>query len=284
MRHAVKFCVLATAISLQSFAPSVLAVEVQQRPLTRPQQQAAPAPARTPAPVINPAISAAPTSAINPAWDMFQQIEGLQNQVARLQGQLEEQQMLIERMQSDLRVRYEDLDQRIEALSSRTGSTVAATNVRTTASSETGEFKNTVDYSSSPEQIEVQKEAYLAAYQEFRSKGANAAITAMQNFLKKYPNTVFSASAHYWLGEFKLALEPANLQSAEASFLKVIREFDGDSKVPASYYKLGTVAELRGNMDEALRWMSDLVKRFPDSDEARLAKPFIEQNSPTVAP
>jgi tol-pal system protein YbgF len=282
MRHAVKFCTLATAISLQAFAPTVLAVEIQQRPLTKPQQQTATATA--PAPVINPAINATPSPAINPAWDMFQQIEGLQNQVARLQGQLEEQQMLIERMQSDLRVRYEDLDQRIEALKSRTDSTATATHVKSTATSETGEFKNSVDYSSSPEQIEVQKEAYLAAYQEFRSKGANAAITAMQGFLKKHPNTVFSASAHYWLGEFKLALEPANLQSAEASFLKVIREFDGDSKVPAAYYKLGTVAELRGNMDEALRWMNDLIKRFPDSDEARLAKPFIEQNAPTVAP
>ena len=282
MRHAVKFCTLAMAISFQAIAPSVLAVEIQQRPLTKPQQQATPAP--EPAPVIKPAINAAPTPAINPAWDMFQQIESLQNQVARLQGQLEEQQMLIERMQSDLRVRYEDLDQRIEALSSRKSSTVAAMNVQSTATSETGEFKNTVDYSSTPEQIEVQKEAYLAAYQEFRSKGADAAIKAMQSFLKKYPNTVFSASAHYWLGEFKLALEPANLQSAEASFLKVIREFDGDSKVPAAYYKLGTVAELRGNMDEALRWMNDLVKRFPESDEARLAKPFIEQHSPTVAP
>jgi len=280
MRHVVKFCALATAVAVQSFAPSALAIEVQQRPLTTPQQRSAPAPA----PSINPTISASPTSAINPAWDMFQQIEGLQNQVARMQGQIEEQQMLIERLQSDLRVRYEDLDQRIETISSRSGSSIVAPNVKATATSQTGEFRNTVDYSSTPEQIEAQKEAYLAAYQEFRSKGAPAAIKAMQSFLKTHPNTVFSASAHYWLGEFKLALEPANLQSAEASFLKVIREFDGDSKVPAAYYKLGTIAELRGNMDEALRWMNDLVKRFPDSDEARLATSFIGQNTPEVAP
>jgi TolA-binding protein len=215
---------------------------------------------------------------------MFQQIEGLQNQVARMQGQIEEQQMLIERLQSDLRVRYEDLDQRMEALSSRSGTNALTPNVQPTATAQSDEFKNIVDYSANPDEIEAQKEAYLAAYQEFRSKGAPAAINAMQSFLKKHPKTAFSASAHYWLGEFQLALEPANLQAAESNFLKVIREFDGDSKVPASYYKLGTVSELRGNMDEALRWMNDLVKRFPDSDEARLAKPFIEQNTPAVAP
>ncbi len=281
MRHVAHVLILAGVVSLQAIAPSpAQAIEVQQRPLTTPQQRSAPAPV----PHTASTAATAPRAAVNPAWDMFQQIESLQGQVARLQGQIEEQQMLIERLQSDLRVRYEDLDQRIEALGSRGGTVTNATKVTPSNTSETGEFKNIVDYNSTPEQIEAQKEAYLAAYQEFRSKGAPAAIKAMQAFLKKHPNTVFSASAHYWLGEFKLALEPANLQAAEASFLKVIREFDGDSKVPAAYYKLGTVAELRGNMDEALSWMNDLVKRFPDSDEARLATSFIAQNAPAVAP
>lgn len=267
MRHLVKLTLLA------SLATPALAVEVQQRPLTSRQ---APAPT-----VIAPS---APQTAINPAWDIFQQIEGLQNQLARLQGQVEEQQMLIERLQSDLRVRYQDLDQRLEALSTR-GVSAAPAPLQATASDSSGEFRNIVDYDATPEQIEAQKAEYLAAYQQFRENGAAAAIKAMQAFLKKHPKSLFSASAHYWLGEFQMALEPANLQAAETNFLKVIRDFDTDPRVPAAYYQLALVAQQRNEASETRRWMSDLVRRFPDSDEARLARSWLEQNpAAAVAP
>lgn len=130
----------------------------------------------------------------------------------------------------------------------------------------------------SVEEIEKQKQAYLAAYQRFRSDGPAAAITAMTGFTQKFPDSVFSPNAHYWLGEFHLASEPANYAAAEASFKRVISDYDGSPKVASAYYKLGTIADLRGQRDEARRWMNELLGRFPSSPEARLAQSYLDQN------
>lgn len=135
----------------------------------------------------------------------------------------------------------------------------------------------------SADEIERQKQAYLAAYQRLRSDGPAAAITAMTGFTRKYPDSVFSPNAHYWLGEFQLATDPADYDAAEASFKRVIKDYEGSPKVPAAYYKLGTIADLRGKRDEARRWMSDVISRFANSPEARLAQSYLDQNPADAA-
>ena len=243
---------------------------------------------------------------------MFQQLETLQNTVARLQGQVEEQQQVIDKLKQDLKSRYTDLDQRLEQLNQRPAApaapaaatatppadaqaaapavgseavTPAAASVASPAAVATVPVPAAVPIRQdvSAEEIERQKQAYLAAYQRFRSDGAGAAITAMQVFIQKYPASVFSPNAHYWLGEFNLAVEPANYAAAEQSFRRVIRDYDGSPKVPASYYKLGTIADLRSQRDEARKWMSELVAKFASSPEARLAQSYLDQNPAGVA-
>lgn len=283
------------------------AIEIEQRPLSSQAPVAAPVAPRPAAATMTAPQPVAKPATVNPAWDMFQQIESLQATVATLQGQLEEQQQLIERMREDLRVRYTDLDQRIEQLGSKPPQAAPATPGETpvapaattpaiavpTPIVETPAVKPAEAAGStvvpargeaSAADIEQQKQAYLAAYQRFRSDGAPAAITAMQGFLKQYPDSVFAPNAHYWLGEFQLALEPANYQAAETSFNRVIREYEGSPKVPSAYYKMGSIADLRGQRSEARRWMSELLAKFANSPEARLAQTFLDQNPATVAP
>lgn len=129
------------------------------------------------------------------------------------------------------------------------------------------------------EEIERQKQAYLAAYQRFRGEGPAAAVKAMQDFLKQNPDSVFAPNAYYWTGEFQLALDTPDYNSAETNFKKVISDYDGTPKVAAAYYKLGTIADLRGQRPEARRRMTDLVAKFPGSPEARLAQSWLDQNA-----
>lgn len=167
----------------------------------------------------------------------------------------------------------------VEATPKPVTSTVDATN--TTASANTA-----VNPANPPTaaELERQKQAYLAAYQRFRSDGAPAAITAMQSFATQYPNSVFTANAYYWLGEFQLASEPANLKEAEVNFMRVVHDYATSPKAAAATYKLGTIADLRGERGVARRWMTDVIKHFATSPEARLAKTFLSENPATVAP
>lgn len=264
---------------------------------------------------------AAAAAPVNPAWDMFQQLESLQNTVARLQGQVEEQQQTISQMRDDLRVRYSDLDQRVDLLTQRagggdaaaagaaagagaataagaTGSTASAGNTPVpivdpaakAATTATGSATNAAAASAAASQAvaasndpEQQKQAYLAALKK-RSEGMPTAIAAMDAFAKQYPNGTYTPNAYYWIGEYQLASDPPNLQAGEASFNRVIHDFPDSSKVPGAIYKLGTIADLRDDRTEARRQMSDVVKKFPKTPEAGLAKSYLADNPAIVAP
>jgi len=300
---------LALALAGLMASPLTWAIEIEQRPLST---YSAPA-VVPPKPVTAPAVAVAAPAAVaavaartvpqvaNPAWDMFQQIEEMRTTVAKLQGTVEEQQQLIERLQSDLRTRYTDLDQRLEQITkpalpaplpevapvtptpaAKTEVVPVATTVPVPAPASTViPSKPTVELT--PEEVERQKSAYLAAYQSFRRDGAAPAITAMTSFLNAYPDSVFAPNAYYWLGEFQLALEPVNFVKAEANFQRVLRDYSASPKVPAAYYKLGSIADLQGNRKVARDWMTRLLTEFPGSPESRLAQSFLDQNPAAAA-
>jgi len=280
---------LALAFACLVASPLLPAIEIEQRSLSTTEAPAKPAPVvqpAAPAPVVK--VAAPVPVASNPAWDMFQQLEEMRGTIARLQGSVEEQQQLIERLQSDLRTRYTDLDQRLEQLAKPAAPApvvvptapapaepAAATPA---ASAETPANATTPAVELSPEELNRQKSAYLAAYQSFRRDGAAPAIVAMTRFLENFPNSVFAPNAYYWLGEFQLALEPANLNSAEANFQRVLRDYSASPKVASAYYKLGTIADLQGKRKLSRDWMTKLINQFPNSQEARLAQSFLDQN------
>lgn len=225
------------------------------------------------APKANPAAAAAAVpAAANPAWDMFQQLEGLRTTVATLQGRVEEQQQVIDRLKEDSRVRYTDLDQRLESLTQNPGLAPISPSAAATTPAAAATLAD----------IETQKQAYLAAYQSFRSDGPAAAIKSMNAFITQYPDSVFVANAYYWLGEFHLAETPANLDAASAQFTRVIKDYEGSPKVASSYYKLGTIADLRNQRNEARQLMQTVVNSFSDSAEAGLAKSYLDQNPAEV--
>lgn len=298
----------AVALACLLASPSGSAIEIEQRALSTSSPAPAPVAQAKPAllaSVSAPTVSAATPAAVtaqpkvaapvtNPAWDMFQQIEEMRGTVAKLQGTVEEQQQLIERLQSDLRTRYTDLDQRLEQLAKPAAATeavtpapaptavaapvVAAATANTEAPAINAVIPARVKAELTPEEIERQKAAYLAAYQSFRRDGAVPAITAMSSFLDTYPDSVFAPNAYYWLGEFQLALTPANYATAEANFRRVLRDYSASPKVASAYYKLGSIADLQGNRPEARDWMAKLIAQFPNSPEARLAQSFLDQN------
>ncbi|MFQ3217424.1 MAG: tol-pal system protein YbgF [Paraperlucidibaca sp.] len=241
-------------------------------PVENIDQRKAPA-AASATPKANPAAAVAATPAVaNPAWDMFQQLEGLRTTVASLHGRVEEQQQVIDRLKEDSRARYTDLDQRIGLLEQSMGP----------APINPGAAAATPAAAATLADIETQKQAYLAAYQSFRSDGPAAAIGSMNAFISQYPDSVFVANAYYWLGEFHLAETPANLDAASAQFNRVIKEYEGSPKVASSYYKLGTIADLRNQRNEARQLMQTVVNRFSDSAEAGLAKSYLDQNPAEV--
>lgn len=207
----------------------------------------------------------------NPRWELYQQVQELQDQVQKLQGTVEEQNHTIERMRSDQKARYTDLDQRLNTLNDRVTQLQQAPAQQAPAASTSAPAENSEPPSAN---IEEEKKSYLAAYEVFRSQGADKAIPPMLTFVSRYPKSTFAPNAYYWLGEFYLAATPADLASARKNFETVLSG-PNNSKVPAALYKLGTIADLQKKPDEAKKRMQDVLTRFPGSPEAALAKAYL---------
>ncbi|MFP5430108.1 MAG: tol-pal system protein YbgF, partial [Gammaproteobacteria bacterium] len=206
------------------------------------------------------------------SWQLYSQMQQMQEEVAQLRGMVEEQGHLIERLQNDLRTRYTDLDQRLQVQQDRLQTPPAAD----VAATGTGKAATS--------SVEEEKKAYLAAYDTFRSGGADKAIAPMLAFVKQYPDSSLTPGAHYWLGEFYLNASRPDQVKARQQFDTVLAEYPDNSKAPAALYKIASILDLQGKPDEARQKMQELMKRYPKSPEASLADTWLKTLQAAQAP
>lgn len=274
---------LATLTSLLIAATVARAdIPVEDRPLTapaaRPAQLAGTPPAAAAATGTPAAAASSPAGAGGDGgsmWQQYTQVEQLQQQIQQLQGLVEQQGFLLEKLQNDLRVRYTDLDQRLNAQQELIQQQQQAAAAAAAAAASTPAAGAGTAGAPSPT-LEEEKRAYLAAYDTFRVGGPDKAIPPMLAFVKRYPNSTYAPSAHYWLGEFYLNAAAPDQDAAQKQFDIVLGNFPDSPKAPAALYKSGAILDLRGKPLEARKRMQELLQKFPKSPEAALAQNYID--------
>ncbi|HEY7727549.1 MAG TPA: tol-pal system protein YbgF [Candidatus Eisenbacteria bacterium] len=116
---------------------------------------------------------------------------------------------------------------------------------------------------------------YQAAYSDYLAGRFDLARAAFTEYLRRFPDTEVSDNAQYWLGECLYAV--GDFAGAIAEFEKVSQSYPKGDKVPAALLKTGiSYARLR-NVGEAKRYFETVIKRYPKSDEARLARERLAQ-------
>jgi len=268
---------LALLVSALTAAVTVHAeVPVEEKPLSGAVQTR---PVQTAQPLQSKAIDG------NPAvqWDLYQQVQQLQQEVRQLRGLVEVQSNQIERLKQDARTRYVDLDQRINQLGSRIPVDAAAPAVAPVTATTPAVVTTPVVEAPKTPSPDDEKKAYFSAYEVYRSGGPNKAINPMREFIKAYPQSTYIPGAYYWLGEFYLAASPADVNNARKSFRILIEQFPDAPKAPSALYKLASLADVDGKTSEAARYLQDILKRFPASPEAASARLWLKEHNITPA-
>ncbi len=258
---------LSLATLLATATVTQAAIVVEDRSLSSPPPKAVAV--ALPAPAVIENESTTDDSAGNSDWNMYTELQQLQQEVGQLRGQLEQQAHLIEKLQSDLRSRYMDLDQRLAGLQEQQKNPAPAAATEAAPASAT---------------IEEEKKAYLAAYETFRAGGADKAIPPMLAFVKRYPNSSFAPNAWYWLGEFYLNASTPDPVSARKHFETVLTSYSDHARAPAALYKIGSILDLQGKPQEAAQKMKDLLAKYPKSAEAALAESYLKALEASQAP
>lgn len=200
------------------------------------------------------------------SYEFYKQLEAMRMEVQQLRGILEEQNYQIERLKKAEKERYADLDRRINEVQQQkqASSVVAATN--TDISSNAG------DVGAMDEDLKT----YRSAKQKVDSKEYNAAIAEFTLYLEFFPAGKYVPQAHYWLGELYMVLEIPEYDNARTHFETVIKTFPDHAKVPDCLYKIGLIQKTQNKTDDAKLTFSKLIKDFPKSATASLAKTQLE--------
>ena len=96
------------------------------------------------------------------------------------------------------------------------------------------------------------------------------ALQGFRDFVRRFPSAELSDNAQYGVGECFFA--QSQFDSAAVEYARVEAGWAQGDKVPAALYKLALSRERLGQKDAAKKTFEDLVKRFPNSGEAQLAR------------
>lgn len=96
------------------------------------------------------------------------------------------------------------------------------------------------------------------------------ALQGYRDFVRRHPTTELADNAQYGVGECFFA--QSQFDSAAVEYARVEAGWAQGDRVPAALYKLALSRERLGRADAAKQSFEDLLKRFPNSGEAQLAR------------
>ncbi|CAM4410248.1 MAG: Cell division coordinator CpoB [Legionellaceae bacterium] len=220
--------------------------------------------------------------------DLVGQINKLQQEIAKLRGDLDVQTYEIKRLNEQIKAQYQDIDSRLSSQPNnvKNGVTPVSTDSEKSQSTKTVleplQMSTTTTSATSVNASQENKgdnQTELSRYQagiDLSRKGDYVrATTAFQKYLSQYPDGIYAANAHYWLGEIYLI--QGQPDPAAAEFKMIITNFPSTPKVPDALLKLGQAYYDKGDYKEAKKHFENLQKQFSTTSAALTAKAKLQK-------
>lgn len=119
---------------------------------------------------------------------------------------------------------------------------------------------------------------YTMALDQLRRGSTSAARAGFTDFLVQYPQHERAGDAQYYVAE---TLERDNKAiDAEAAYLSVYTRFPRTEKAPTAMFKRAALLGTQGKPDKVKEVLELLVRTYPRSDEADLARERLRTGTP----
>jgi tol-pal system protein YbgF len=182
------------------------------------------------------------------ALDLVTQNEELRQEIARLRGQIEVLTNELANSQQRQKDFYVDLDNRLRKMEPQ---------------------KMTVDGKEASVEPAEQK-AYDAALALFKAGDYRSAGASFFDFLRRYPQSSYAASAQYWLGNTYYAQR--DYRNAITAQQAVVKNYPDSPKAPDALLNIASCYTELKDRSSARRALETLVAQYGDSSAAQTAK------------
>lgn len=193
--------------------------------------------------------------------DLQGQIEALNSEIRKLRGQNEEIAHGLQDAEKREKDFYVDLDTRLRRFESIDNAPQTAGNAPAATAP--------VD-SNDPAQ---ENRAFETAYGLFKGGSYANALKAFQEFLKRYPDSVHTPNANYWLGNAQFALK--DYKSALNTYQELLKAFPGTAKAADVLFGIAGCQQELKQGTAAKKTLKQLIAKYPTSEAAAKAKKLL---------
>jgi len=113
------------------------------------------------------------------------------------------------------------------------------------------------------------QELFDLSLEQLRRGSPGTARAGFRKLLDDHPRHPLAGDAWFFLGE---SWADANPDSAAAAYEEVVRSHPNSRRAPTALYRLGLIAERRGDRRAAEVYYSRVIAGYPRSEEAQLAR------------
>ncbi|NVK25541.1 MAG: tol-pal system protein YbgF [Gammaproteobacteria bacterium] len=190
--------------------------------------------------------------------NLQQQLSELQEELSELRGETETHAHKIDQIVDRQRELYIEIERRLENIQQPLAASPQPEQV--------ADSQVDASYSASLNENDAYDQAVNLILKERRYDDA---IPEFKRFISQFPNSVFIANAHYWLGQ--LLFNKSEYSEARGHFDKVINDFPESNKRSDALLKQGTVLQKLGNEAAAKKLFETVIADYPDTNSAKLA-------------
>lgn len=117
------------------------------------------------------------------------------------------------------------------------------------------------------------EQMYEASLQQLRRGSTTTARAGLRELLRAHPQDDRVPDALYFIGQ---SFQAENADSAAEMYQRVAKEYPASPRAPAALYNLGLLAERRKDLAGAREAFQRLIKTYPKTDEAALARERVK--------
>ncbi|MCW8886406.1 MAG: tetratricopeptide repeat protein [Motiliproteus sp.] len=217
--------------------------------------------------------------------EMLMMVDQLQEEVRYLRGQLEEMSHQLKKMRTNQRDRYRDLDRRITSINRQMAETPPSSSLvpLTPAVTEPAPSATPTTASASPEAAVTppaisDRQAYKEAFELVRQRSFDEALSAFDNFVQVYPNSILVANVLYWTGEIHSKKQQPDHTQAQQAYTQLVERFPDHQRTPDAYYKRGLIYHKEGDIPQAKAMMNKVIATSSKKTLTDLASQFLAKN------
>ena len=196
--------------------------------------------------------------------DLQAQIEAQNAELRRLRGQNEELMHNLQDAEKRQKDFYIDLDTRIRHFES-----IEAANAAAPPPAQPPD-KTSDDAGLAADDPAVENRAYETAYGFFKAGSHQKAVSAFQEFLKKFPESVYAPKASYELGNTYFALK--DYRNALTSYQLLLSKYSFSPKVQDAMLSIADCQQELNDLPAARKTLKQIIAKYPGSETADKAK------------